>query len=176
MVQNLGPTLKIQVGVELSSSLVTLVKMTGPEFAAWKERALADYAADKVRAGNDVEDGAIERSKAEFDSDMPEGPNTKGHHFFTVVDERSNEKVGMVWYADASGPVTDMLWIYDIEIDAKRRGKGYGTAVMKLVEERARELGKSRVGLHVFAHNEGARRLYERLGYGATNIQMSKAL
>lgn len=156
--------------------MVTLVKMTEPEFLVWKEHALTEYAADKVRAGNDVEDGAVERSRKEFDSYMPQGPSTKGHYIFTVVNEKTKEKVGMVWYADAEKPLTDMLWIYDIEIDAKWRGKGYGTAVMKLVEEKARELGKSRVGLQVFGHNEGARKLYERLGYRATNIAMSKTV
>jgi len=154
--------------------LVALVKMTDPEFAAWKERAIVGYAADKVRAGNDVEDGAVERSRKEFESFMPEGQETKGHYFFSVVDDMTKESVGMVWYADAPGRLTDMLWIYDIEIDARWRGKGYGTAVMRMVEEKARELGKKRVGLHVFAHNEGARELYERLGYEATNISMTK--
>ena len=154
--------------------MVALLKMAGPEFAAWKERAIVEYAADKVRAGNDVEDGAVERSRKEFESFMPEGLETKGHHFFSVVDDKTHEKVGMVWYADAPGRLTDMLWIYDIGIDAKWRGRGYGTAVMNLVEEKARELGKKRVGLHVFAHNEGAWKLYERLGYEATNISMTK--
>jgi len=156
--------------------MVVFVGMTESEFAEWKESAVVGYAADKVRAGNDAEDGAIERSRKEFDSLLPDGPKTKGHHLFSVVDEKTRQKVGIIWYADPLAGRTNALWIYDIEIAPTLRGKGYGTAAMKLVEEKARELGKTRIGLHVFAHNPHALELYEKLGYKATNISMSKDL
>jgi ribosomal protein S18 acetylase RimI-like enzyme len=43
-------------------------------------------------------------------------------------------------------------------------------------EERARELGATSLGLHVFGHNEARRQLYEQLGFMATNILMTKKL
>jgi RimJ/RimL family protein N-acetyltransferase len=150
--------------------------MTEPDFAIWKEQAIAGYAADKMKAGNDTENEAIERSKKEFDSLLPDGLKTKGHRLFSVVDEGTGQKVGMVWYGDPPGRTNDMIWIYDIRIDASQRGKGYGTAVLKLVEDGARELGKKRVGLHVFGHNYRAMKLYEGLGYKATNVSMAKHL
>jgi ribosomal protein S18 acetylase RimI-like enzyme len=156
--------------------MVILVEMTGVEFAEWKEEAVPEYAADKIRAGNDIEDGSVERSRKEFDSLLPAGPKTNGHHLLSVVDEKTNRRVGMVWYGDAPGRRTDMLFIYDIRVDKAQRGKGYGTATLRLVEEEAKKLGKKRIGLHVFGHNPGARELYERLGYKATNINMAKDL
>ena len=169
-------TLKAEPCCRVRSLLVTLVEMTEPEFAKWKEQAVAEYAADRVRAGNDTEDGAVDRSRKEFDSFLRDGLKSKGHHLFTVVDESSKQKIGVVWYGDAPGGRTDMVWIYDIRIDENQRGRGYGTAVLALVEERARELGKNRIGLQVFGHNEGAHRLYEKIGYKATNIAMAKDL
>jgi RimJ/RimL family protein N-acetyltransferase len=40
----------------------------------------------------------------------------------------------------------------------------------------ARELGADKVELHVFGHNQGARALYEKLGYTPTSIVMVKPL
>jgi len=156
--------------------MVVFVDMPESDFAVWKERAIVEYAADKAKAGNDTEEGAVERSRKEFESLLPGGPKTKGHHVLAVVDETTGQRVGRIWYADPPGRRSDMLWIYDIEIDVSQRGKGYGTAALKLAEQKARELGKKRMGLHVFAHNPRARELYERLGYKATNISMSKNL
>ena len=45
------------------------------------------------------------------------------------------------------------------------RGLGIGTALMQRVFDEARQLGARRATLEVRASNEGARRLYERLGF-----------
>jgi len=45
------------------------------------------------------------------------------------------------------------------------RGKGIGTALIKEGERRVEERGFKKVGLGVNPENEGAKRLYERLGY-----------
>ncbi len=147
--------------------------MTEPDFVVWKERAVVEYAADKVRAGNDMEDGAVERSRKDFERFLPNGLSSEGHYLFSIVDDETKAKVGILWLGSIQ-EAPDMIWVYDIEIDQKQRGKGYGTAALKLAEEKARELGKKRIGLQVFGHNKDALRLYERLGYKATNIAMAK--
>jgi ribosomal protein S18 acetylase RimI-like enzyme len=45
------------------------------------------------------------------------------------------------------------------------RGLGIGTRLMAAAEEKARALGLPRVSLICFERNEGAMRLYQRLGY-----------
>jgi ribosomal protein S18 acetylase RimI-like enzyme len=45
------------------------------------------------------------------------------------------------------------------------RGQGYGTRLMDLAERLARDSGAGELSLIVAEHNDGARRLYERLGY-----------
>lgn len=45
------------------------------------------------------------------------------------------------------------------------RGKGIGTVLIKEGERRVKERGFKQVGMGVNPENEGAKRLYERLGY-----------
>jgi len=56
------------------------------------------------------------------------------------------------------------------------RGQGYGTQTLQAVEDMVRQMGISEIWLHVFGHNTGARRLYERLGYEVTNVSMCKKM
>lgn len=48
----------------------------------------------------------------------------------------------------------------------EHRGRGIGTRLVQAAEDRAQEQGV--IGLRVGIDNEGARRLYEKLGYEAT--------
>jgi aminoglycoside 6'-N-acetyltransferase len=56
------------------------------------------------------------------------------------------------------------------------RGRGVGTALMAAAEEWARGHGARRMILDLAAANEGARRLYERLGYEVHGLMMDKPL
>ena len=55
-------------------------------------------------------------------------------------------------------------------IDDSVRGRGVGTATLSWIEAEARRLGLGAVALSVMAHNAGAIRLYERLGYRPLRI------
>lgn len=66
--------------------------------------------------------------------------------------------------------------MYDIEVAEEQRGRGYGRALMLLAERVARETGEELLGLHVFAGNTPAIRLYESLGYRTTYVNSAKAL
>lgn len=55
------------------------------------------------------------------------------------------------------------------------RGMGVGRALMTEAEMWAREHGVERLELGVFASNERARRLYERLGYEVEGVQRAAA-
>jgi RimJ/RimL family protein N-acetyltransferase len=61
-------------------------------------------------------------------------------------------------------------------MDPAHRGAGYGTAALLALEDWCRANGFDSIGLHVFGHNEGAWRLYKRLGYTETSVQMEKRL
>ena len=56
------------------------------------------------------------------------------------------------------------------------RGQGIGRALMALVEAWAESHSATEVHLNVWAFNEGARRLYEELGYAVRSHHMGKRL
>src|SRR6476661_3746114 len=56
------------------------------------------------------------------------------------------------------------------------RGRGVGTALMAAAEDWARARGATRMILDLAAANEGARRLYDRLGYEVHGLMMDKPL
>jgi RimJ/RimL family protein N-acetyltransferase len=155
--------------------MVVFVQLDGSEFARWRETSVREYAADRVRAGYDDKEHSVENAENQLKSLLPDGPNTSGHYLCSVVDERENKHVGIIWYGEVPTS-SDTIFIYDIRIDEGFRERGYGKAVLKLVDDRARELGKKRVALQVFAHNERARKLYEELGYKPTSVMMGKDL
>ncbi len=68
------------------------------------------------------------------------------------------------------------MWIYDIYVEESLRGKGYGRRLIELAEEEARRAGVTRMELNVARDNEGARSLYESVGYREMSRQMYKVV
>ena len=61
--------------------------------------------------------------------------------------------------------VVDEIHLNNVAVLPQHRGHGIGTALLQHVLEEGRRLGAIRATLEVRASNEGARRLYERLGF-----------
>ena len=61
--------------------------------------------------------------------------------------------------------VFDEIHINNVAVLPDLRGQGIGTALVRHVLAEGRRLGAARATLEVRASNEGARRLYERLGF-----------
>ncbi|AOH53113.1 hypothetical protein ABE28_002025 [Peribacillus muralis] len=59
----------------------------------------------------------------------------------------------------------DDFYLDTISVDPNYQGKGIGSALIQYVEEYAKQKGYSRVSLVVENVNEGASRLYNKLGY-----------
>ncbi|MDA8346011.1 MAG: GNAT family N-acetyltransferase [Thermaerobacter sp.] len=150
--------------------------MREDEYHAWYQKAVADYAKDHAAAGNWSAAEALERSKKEFSGLLPQGLASPGQHLYSIVDPDREGSVGMLWFAERGAPETPHAFIYDIVVWEGQRGKGYGKGAMLALEPIVRALGLRRIGLHVFGTNETAIRLYERTGYHATNVLMSKDL
>ncbi len=148
--------------------------MTDGEFAVFRARAVRDYAADKVKAGEWPPERSEELAEAQTDQLLADGTGTPGM-LLLMAETEQDGPVGYAWLALA-GPEVARAWIYDIAIDEEQRGKGYGRALLNGLEQAAREHGCSSIGLNVFAGNEIARRLYERAGFRLTATTMAKAL
>jgi ribosomal protein S18 acetylase RimI-like enzyme len=148
--------------------------MTDSEFAAFRARAVHDYAVEKVAAGEWSKERSETLAEEQTGALLPDGANTEGM-FIVMAEAEGIGPVGYAWLA-LKGPDVSCAWIYDIAIDEEHRGKGYGRALLNGLEQVAREHGMESIGLNVFAGNDYARRLYERAGFEPTSIHMSKRL
>ncbi|MNT65069.1 putative N-acetyltransferase YycN [compost metagenome] len=67
-------------------------------------------------------------------------------------------------------------FIYDFYIFEPYQRNGYGTEALAALDEEARKMNVTRIGLHVFGDNDRAFKLYQKMGYLITDITMSKKL
>src|SRR4051794_32722287 len=138
-----------------------LREMTPEAFEAFRVNLVRDYA-DELHAAGMTRDAADERSRTQTAELMPDGVVSAGQAFFTAwVDD---VPVGHLWLSTER----PMAFVYDIVVREDQRRKGFGAAIMNAGALWSREHGHHALGLNVFAHNPGARALYESLGFVVT--------
>lgn len=153
---------------------IKLVKMSEKEYMLFRSRSISDYAADKVESGAWNATEAALRSEEEFNQSLPDGIETKDAFLFTIQDQTENTSVGYVWFNLMERNGSRFAFIMDILIFEKYQGRGYGKETMAALDDEVRKLGLKQISLHVFGHNERAFRLYQKMGYEVTDIQMTK--
>ncbi|MEV6770265.1 GNAT family N-acetyltransferase [Nocardia sp. NPDC051030] len=153
---------------------VTIRHLDARSFPAWRERSRAAYAEDLVATGQTRED-AHRHADETMTRSFPSGAPAAGHVVFDVVDD-AGVAVGYLWIGPDTSGDAGAWWVWDIVIDADKRGRGFARKAMILGEEYARAQGAHSIGLSVFGFNVGARGLYESLGYATTSIKMLKKL
>lgn len=150
--------------------------MTEAEFEAYYEHILVKYAASNVTSGNWTAGEAEAKSAESLARLLPDGLGTEDTRLCLARDAASGERVGIFWLHLRPYGTQTAAFVYDIEVDAGLRGRGYGRAVMLAGADLARGLGAVQIGLHVFAHNETAISLYTSLGFATTDLVMSLPL
>lgn len=148
--------------------------MSPDQLPLWLEACAAEYIESQIAAGRTRAD-AERNAATSFDSSFPGGAPAPGHAVFDVLDD-AGEAVGYLWIGTDTSDDASAWWVWNIEIDAGKRGRGYGRAAMLLGETYARQQGATTLGLNVFGSNTVARGLYEALGYETTALQMRKPL
>ena len=140
------------------------------DFETFLEREIHGYAEDHVRNGNWSPEGALERSRKEFEHYLPDGIHSKNQYLYSILVE--DNKVGVLWVE-----VKDQkAFIYDFVIDEAFRGRGYGKQALAAMDEKLKSMSVESVGLHVFGDNIAAQELYKKAGYQITGIHMKKTL
>ncbi|MEV6160846.1 GNAT family N-acetyltransferase [Streptomyces sp. NPDC052052] len=153
---------------------VTARSMTDDEFAHWERDAINGYAQSWIDRGVPAEQ-AVRKAETSHAQLLPHGLATPGVHLHVLVHE--DVVVGHVWVArQEMHPGMVVGYVFDVEVREEFRGRGYGRALMLQAERIALEAGEDRLGLHVFASNTPALRLYESLGYRTTQNSLAKAL
>ncbi len=158
---------------------IRFVPLPPDEYEPWRAALVEEYGQEHVRAGNWTPEEAHVKSDAEIRELIPEGTSTPDHHLYAVEDPATGEHVGMIWFHAKRGPTDGKpieVFIYDVQVYERFRGRGFGEAAMRSTEDEARALGFDTISLHVFGHNRTARALYDKLGYEPTNIRMTKKL
>ena len=155
---------------------VRLVPMTAEQFRAFLEADIPRYAAENVAAGYWPEEGALQRAQESFDRFLPQGVDTPDHHLFVIRAVEAAMDVGMAWIGSQPGGVEGAGFVYNIYIEEPFRRKGYARQTMLQIEQEAKRLGWTILGLHVFGHNAPARELYASLGYEVRSMNMTKAI
>ena len=142
---------------------VTLLPFTDDDFTAYQAWSIDNYADEIFKAGGyPSPDDAHADSVRQFAELLPDGLASAGQHLWAAHD--GARRVGLLWiFVDG-----EWSYIYDIEMLAECRGQGYGTEVLDLGADEARQRGATHLGLNVFGHNADARRLYARSGFGVT--------
>jgi ribosomal protein S18 acetylase RimI-like enzyme len=148
--------------------------MTAAEFDGFRRRLIGQYAADHVRAGNWDPDQAEDLAAGEIDVLLPAGVETPGM-LLLAAETAEEELIGYAWVA-VEHPQRSGAWLYDIWVEPERRGRGYGRALLAVIEGEVTERGCRSIGLNVFGPNTAARRLYESFAYEVASIQLRKRL
>ncbi|MGW2085405.1 GNAT family N-acetyltransferase [Streptomyces sp. NPDC001880] len=168
MLKDLGPTAPaLPDGAEAR-------EMNAEEFAAWRRTSVDTYAQSWIDQGVPAEH-AMHKSRSDHSRNLPDGLDTEGMYFHVLV--AGGTVVGHVWVSVREGDDGGTTgFVFDVEVDEEHRGRGHGRALMRLAEHITLAAGSRRLGLHVFAANTPALRLYESLGYRTTQYNLAKDL
>jgi ribosomal protein S18 acetylase RimI-like enzyme len=156
--------------------MITLIPIEQSDFETFLEQEIVDYAQDKVKSGNWLAEEALEKSRAEFLGLLPDGLQTQDQFIFTIFDEQTGQKLGVLWVQVKLGEAHRRAFICDFVIQPQFRGQGFGKQALQALDKKMEEMGVESISLHVFAHNTQAIGLYEKMGYAVTNLYMGKKL
>ncbi|AOJ72373.1 MULTISPECIES: GNAT family N-acetyltransferase [Burkholderia] len=150
--------------------------MTQTEFREYRERAARGYARDLIESGQSEPDEADERALACIDTLLPDGLLTDDQVLLTLRESGDGVVLGHLWYGVVTEGPHRTLFIYDLEIEPAFRRQGWATRVLQALEDDARQLRVSEIGLSVFNHNTAALALYSELGFAAATTTFVKSI
>lgn len=145
--------------------------MSGAEYQEFEAASVAAYAERMVKTGSWTQKGSLAAAQVIFRELLPDGAASSDNYLFTVRDGELN--VAFLWFAVLGEPGKSKAHIYNIVVNEKLRGQGYGRAAMLACIEESRELGAVSVRLRVFGDNHVARSLYTSLGFEEVEVVMS---
>ena len=95
--------------------------MRAESYTAYVEAAIAGYAQDNVAAGRWPEVGALERSRANFESLLPQGLATPEHYLYEILASPDDQVIGFVWLGIEQKHGAVSAYIYGIEVEPEFR-------------------------------------------------------
>ncbi len=156
--------------------MVRFIPLTKEEYLLYINTLIDGISKEYVRAGIQDQKKAIGKAKEQIERILSNGLETSDNFIYSIIDEATSNKVGVLWYEIRKKEGIKHAFICDISIYKNHRRKGYATQTFQELEKEVKNKGIFTIKLHVFGHNKPARTLYNKLGYKATNVLMSKDL
>ncbi|OFH17939.1 GNAT family N-acetyltransferase [Listeria monocytogenes] len=147
--------------------------MTASDLEDFLTTAITDYAKEKIEACTWDEEEALAKSQDSFNKLLYDGITTPNEYLYSII---SGEKIGYIWFHVDETRSGKHAFIYDFVIFEAFRGKGFGTKTLEALDAIAKEMQITKIELHVFAHNQTAIGLYNKVGFQNTDITMAKYL
>ena len=84
--------------------------------------------------------------------------------------------LGFIWAYVHQFREENRMYVSEIRVKEEYRKHGIGNQMLRMVEDKAREMGLGAVYLHAEANNPEALRFYKAVGYCEERIQMRKEI
>lgn len=139
-----------------------LDKMLEIEFKDFNKKNIDELT--KMYSSKMTEKEARRKAELEQYEILPHGVNTKDHFLYTIKNDR-NENVGGIWFGKIERNSKDIAFLFYILIDDDKRGRGFETNAMKMIEEEIKKIEIYTIRLHVLKENIPAMIMYKNLGY-----------
>ena len=152
--------------------MITLRPLQLHEFAAFAAYFVPDYAAEIVaNFGTPLAD-ALAQAAQDLAQDLPQGADTPGETLMCIT--LNDQVIGYLFYA--TDTASQSAFIKDFHVLPPHQGQGHGTAALAAMTALLKPQGITQVRLRVAAKNHRAHRLYTKLGFFPTGINMAKTL
>ncbi|WP_283602642.1 GNAT family N-acetyltransferase [Serratia proteamaculans] len=152
--------------------MIELTDMSQQEFERYCAHAIEEYAKELARSLSLSQEQALVEAAATYNDSLPNGLATPNHRLVCARRVGAEQNIAIVWYNIKQRTYGKQLFVYDFEVDAAWRGKGYGEKILSAVLDAGRAAGAEYAELAVFNDNPTAARLYTRLGFRAVNTRM----
>jgi ribosomal protein S18 acetylase RimI-like enzyme len=154
--------------------MVELIPMAEKDYQHFLAWAVEDYAQEQIKAGAWSLEEAIEKAEKAFDQLLPCGHTSQNQFFYSI--RQVEEEIGYLWFGIREPEGDRFVGLHELLIFDEYRRQGYASKALARMEEKIIEMGINKIMLHVFGHNDGARALYQKLGYEERNVTMVKEL
>lgn len=157
--------------------MITLEPMSDELFVSYIKEAVAHFSKEYVIAGICAERDAVAMCRLTYEKSLPQGVSTPNNYLYEIRKVDDQVPIGMAWLAVWINSGKRSAFVCDVFIRPDWRSRGYGTQVMRLLEEKVREFKDvSEIGLHVLWQNQAAQSVYKKMGFKPTGINMIKHL
>jgi len=153
---------------------IQLIPKSAEEKQQFIEETIIDYAQGLAKANDLTMEAATERSKEQIEHAFNPQKDTIETKVVTIFEETTGKGVGGIWFVINAEKMK--AHIYQIAVDEKYRGKGYGKAALDKLHDFCKMQNVQKIALSVFGWNTIAFELYKKLGYDIVQIAMLKEL